>query len=112
MAQKRLFADVADLDDNTEVADVQFGIKTLSPLKKSKKGTDYYNGDACDDTKSTYLKGQSSEVEIHVNPTTEVEQTSRKSDVKQQVIPESSISEIFDMDDCDSEFEAKQSYVS
>ena len=53
--QKRLFEDLVDIDDTTGVADVQFGITTLSPLKKSRKGADYYEGVASDGTKITRL---------------------------------------------------------
>uniref|UniRef100_A0A1X7V6U6 Uncharacterized protein n=1 Tax=Amphimedon queenslandica TaxID=400682 RepID=A0A1X7V6U6_AMPQE len=54
MAQKRLFEDLADIDESTGVANVQFGIKTLS-LEKVQKGADYYDGVASDGTKSTCL---------------------------------------------------------
>ena len=41
----------------TGVADVQFVIETLSPVKKSKKGSDYYDGIVSDGTRSVRLVG-------------------------------------------------------
>ena len=57
MAKKRLFEDLSKIDEVTGVADVQFGIETLSPVKKSKKGSDYYDGIASDGTRSVRLVG-------------------------------------------------------
>ena len=47
--KKRLFEDLLKIDEVTGVADVQFGIETLSPVKKSKKGNDYYDCIASDE---------------------------------------------------------------
>lgn len=126
--QKRLFEDLSEIDDTTGVADVQFGIESLSPLKKSRKGADYYDGMVSDGTKSTRLvgfdqktqekmdtyykkgesvmlrnciirKGRTSETEIHVNSNTQVEQSPKKFKIAPKVIQDSSVMDILNMKD-------------
>ena len=56
MAKKWLFEDLSKIDKVTGVADVQLKIKT-SPVKKSKKESNYYDGIASDGTRSVRLVG-------------------------------------------------------
>lgn len=50
MSGKRPFESLSNINQEEGSADVHFAIKVLSPLKKSKTGTEYFDGTASDGT--------------------------------------------------------------
>ena len=114
----------------TRAADpeVECVLQSLSPMKKSKKGNDYYTGMGSDGKKSicfigfdshtnkqlmsyrrkgesvaikncTVKTGPTDEIELFINCTTKIEYSAKKIDAKPVLIPDKTILEVLALED-------------
>ena len=116
------------IDDTSQENEITCMIQSLSPMKKSKKGNDYYTGVCSDGKKSiriigfdtqtnqqllshkskgetvaikncTMKEGQSEEMEVFINRSSKIEYSPKKIDVKPIIVPDKTIRKILALED-------------
>uniref|UniRef100_A0A1X7U2L1 Replication protein A OB domain-containing protein n=1 Tax=Amphimedon queenslandica TaxID=400682 RepID=A0A1X7U2L1_AMPQE len=128
MAKRQREDDTSQQSAAAENPEITCMIQSLSPMKKSKKGNDYYTGVCSDGNKSmriigfdshsneqllsykskgetvaikncTVKTGPSEEIELFINRTSKIEYSPKKIDVKPIVVPDKTIPEILALED-------------